>query len=311
MTDYREFLGVRDLAKEANDGEGVKVAVIDTGIPSVDAIFVSRASNLSTERINACLDREHATFVGSLLFGSRRIIGVCPKATACFCKVSSNNTTSQGLVASAIYHAVDDWHADIVNLSLGFSGKKDCGSRLKKACAYAAEKNVILVAAAGNDGGITMWPAGLDSVISVGSSDGKGKEDFSNVGKIDVVIEGRNLEGFDCNGDITTKTGTSFSTALVSGVIALLIAKHKKNGESCTKEAVIKELISHCVDIGPEGKDPETGYGMLVFVGDKAKKLADLHKSTISAKISSVIGRVVNTLWSTIKSLWRSSKDGQ
>lgn len=314
MRDYREFLGISALAKEASDGEGVKVAVIDTGIPAIDAILVSRASNLSAERINACLDREHATFVGSLLFGNRRIVGVCPKATACFCKVFSNNTTSQKLVAQAIRHAVDEWHAEVINLSLGFSGRKDCSETLKKACEYAAEKNVLLVAASGNDGGITMWPAGLDAVISVGASDGEEKEDFSNAGKVDVVIHGRDLEGFDCNGDITTKTGTSFSTALVSGVLALIIAKRRKAGESCSRSDVMQELVSHCIDIGPEGKDAETGYGMLSFVGEtkfKLTKLTDLHKSKFSAKIISVIGIAVKAIWSAVKSLWRSNRDDQ
>ena len=260
MTDYREKLKILQLASEADNGNGVKVAVIDTGIPDVYGVPVSLAENFTN---GTTVDSGHATFIGSILFGvSKSIHGICPKATSCFCKVFNGSTAKPETVANAIDYAVDIWGVDIINLSLGFSGSIPCNNKLKKSCEVAMEKGVIIVASAGNTGEKNIfWPAALPGVICVGSSDGKTRESFSNSGNIDVVAPGANISGLGIDGHMTVRSGTSFSTAIITGLLTLLLAKRRRAEKSAIAKDVKQELLDLCVDINTKGWDMDTGFG--------------------------------------------------
>ena len=256
MSDYRELLGISDLAAAGDSGSGVRVAVIDTGIPCVDDIPVSMAENFTDDENSQ--SSEHAAAIGSILFGNGCVHGMCPKATSFFAKVFSGVTAKPVTVASAIVYASKIWKADVINLSLGFT---KCSDAVISACESAIANGSVIVASSGNDGGDTMCPAMLPEVISVGASNGKASEDFSNTGKTDVVAPGVDLPALDHEGNETKKTGTSFSTAIISGMVALLLAKKRKTDPSARAADVKGELIDMCVDIGRLGKDRYTGYG--------------------------------------------------
>lgn len=258
MTDYRETFGISVLSEQADDGDTVKVAVIDTGIPDIPDILIHYSENLTLANRK---DDGHATFIGSLLFGNGRIRGLCPNASAGFIKVFENGTTRPETVAKAIRHAVDNWQADMINLSLGFTRSQPCPQVLKEACQHALDNGTLLVAAAGNDGGRALWPAALPGVICVGASDGDAREHYSNYGEIDFVTSGSDLEGYDVNGDVVTRSGTSFSAAIVTGMLALILARRRKKGLDTSWRAVTYDLIGKCKDIGKEGWDTDTGYG--------------------------------------------------
>lgn len=257
MLDYRKLLKISKLAAAADDGEGVRVAVLDTGIPEDDGIPVSLAENFTGDDGK---DSGHATFIGSMLFGASGVRGVCQKATACFGKVFSGQTARPETVAEAVSYAARIWEADIVNLSLGFMDEDGCGL-LERACADAVSRGAVVVAAAGNDGGATLCPASLPEVLSVGSSDGSGRESFSNVGKVDVVAPGSGLCGVDADGMLSSRSGTSYSAALISGLLALLLARRRKTVPEAKARDVLQELKDMCVDIGRLGVDDETGHG--------------------------------------------------
>lgn len=258
MINYRDFLKISDLAKEADGGRGVRVAVLDTGIPVVDGVPVSIAENFTNEDSH---DTGHATFVGSILFGRGEVAGICPNATSYFGKVFKMSSATPEAIAEAINYASGMWNADIINLSLGFASNLECNKALKAACEFAILRGTAIVASSGNDGGKTMWPAALQGVISVGASNGKTREEFSNKGKIDVVAPGSNLEGLNIDGNIIERSGTSFSTAIITGLLALLLAKKRKTAPSAKARDVKKDLIDMCVDIGSWGFDKETGFG--------------------------------------------------
>lgn len=260
MVDYREKLKILQLASDADNGNGVKVAVIDTGVPDIYGVPVSLAENFT---LGSAHDTGHATFIGSILFGiSKNLHGICPKATSCFCKVFNGRTATPETVAAAIDYATDIWGVDIINVSLGFSGSIPCNNRLKKSCEAAIKKGVLIVASAGNTGEKNVfWPAALPGVICVGSSNGKYKDSFSNSGNVDVVAPGAEVSGLDTKGCITTNSGTSFSTAIITGLLTLLLARRRKS-EKCTIARDVKqELIDLCVDINTKGWDMDTGFG--------------------------------------------------
>lgn len=291
MVDYRERFGVSELSQETSNGTGVRVAVLDTGIPRIDDIFICLSDNFT---VASAKDSGHASFIGSILFGHNPIVGMCNSATACFAKVFDGLFASPDIVARAIYTATDKWNVDVINLSLGFSRDAPCPSCVLKACQHAYDKGVVIVAAAGNDGGKVLWPAALKEVISVGSTDGKSKDDFSNHGEVDFVVPGRDLEGYDKDGNVVTKSGTSFSAAVIAGMVAIIIAKMKNNGDKISVRDIKNRLIAACTDIDQEGFDTNTGFGIpfMTNAGRKYKKRGWLKIRSIYAKILQLVKKV-------------------
>ena len=94
-----------------------------------------------------------------------------------------------------------------------------------------ANHGVLVVAAAGNDGCPCLHvPAAMPSVLVVGAMDGRGEPlDSSNWGEAyrthGVLAPGEQIEGAAPGGGTAASNGTSFATALVSGVAALLMSR--------------------------------------------------------------------------------------
>lgn len=258
MDNCRELLQKSGLFDPSNEGDGVRVAVLDDGIPNLKDILVCYSKNFTLESSKGS---GHAEFIGSLLFGKHLVKGICPAATACFGKVFSNGVATPHAVARGIIWAVDNWNADIINLSLGFSSTSECPKDVKEACSYAYKKGKIIIAAAGNDGGHTLWPAALPEVISVGSAVEMTKADFSNIGKIDFVLPGKDLQGMDVDGSVVQKSGTSFSAAIMTGIVALILAHLKHRNEPFSFDKIKNMLIDICLDLESPGWDIATGYG--------------------------------------------------
>lgn len=133
-------------------------------------------------------------------------------------------------VADAIIYAADQ-NADIISLSLG-STLPD--PYLREAIAYAIESGSTIVAATGNDNcNCISYPANYPEVLAVGSSNSSnGRSSFSNYGtNIDIIAPGESIiSTYWTNANQTSNyasniAGTSFSTPLVSGLLALAKSK--------------------------------------------------------------------------------------
>lgn len=301
--DYRSAFNVSELSGETRWGDGVRVAVVDTGVPVLDDIRVGLSANFTHGPLAD--EAGHATFVGSILFGRgvNGIHGVCGNATACFAKVFHNSVTNPVAVANAIAMAAGEWKADVINLSLGFAGDRECPTVVKKACEDAAKAGVVIVAAAGNSGGKVMWPAALPCVVSVGSELGGERDEFSNsdsIGNVDFAVRGRDLEGYATDGSVVRKTGTSFSTAVVSGMVALLIAKMRMEGAKVDVDSVRKRLAATCLDIAEEGYDASTGHG--VPFGVSAVRRGGLSRLSVLPLLP-FFGKIVVYIATTVRTL--------
>jgi len=142
-------------------------------------------------------------------------------------------------LAKGIVWAVDNG-ADIVNLSLG----GPTSDRLeKRAIAYAQARDVLVVAAAGNEGtAVKQFPGALPGVLSVGATSvaGSSRAPFSSYGSwVDVAAPGRSIAVASAGGGYEIADGTSYSAPLVSGSAALLLAARPDSTAPELAQAVI------------------------------------------------------------------------
>ncbi|HTA25998.1 MAG TPA: S8 family serine peptidase [Terriglobales bacterium] len=133
-------------------------------------------------------------------------------------------------ILRAIYYAVGHG-AKVINMSFNYT---TYSQELANAVNYATANGVICVAAAGNSGEqATVYPAALKGVIDVAStSNSDGPSTFSNYGAPPVWLAapGEGVMTTYPFGTYAAGWGTSFSTPLVSGTTALLVASY--NGKS-------------------------------------------------------------------------------
>ncbi len=189
-----------EKAWDISTGQGVTVAVVDTGIRKgtdlAKTCFVSGYDfvNSDTDPID---DNGHGTHVaGTVAQSTDNGVGVAGVAyKSCLMPVKVLDATGSGTyadVASGIIYAADNG-AKVINLSLG--GSSD-SQTLKDAVAYAYGKGVTVVAAAGNNNSRTLsYPAAYDAyVIAVGATQyDETKAPYSNYGpSLDLVAPGGN-----------------------------------------------------------------------------------------------------------------------
>lgn len=154
------------------------------------------------------------------------IAGVAPNAQIMPLRVlDEQGLGNYSSIASAIVHAVDNG-AHIINLSLAGSSPS---SIIEAAVNYAINRNVIVIAAAGNFAQErAYYPAAYPNVIAVGSIDPNlQRSSFSNFGsQIDIWAPGRDILTTNKNGGYEFMSGTSFAAPIVAGLTAITEASN-------------------------------------------------------------------------------------
>lgn len=252
-------INVEEAWKETQ-GEGVTVAVIDTGVSRVpdlkDTEFV-KGYDFVNNRRQVSDDNGHGTHVAGTIAQSTNnsygVAGIAHRAKIMPLKVLSaggGGTISD--IAEAIKFAADNG-ADVINMSLGGGGETQL---MKDAIDYAYNKGVVIIAAAGNSGqNAAGYPARYPRVLGVSALDSTGKKTpYSNFGAgVDISAPGGLTQGDNQDGGILQETinpdtggstfaafqGTSMASPHVAGVAALIRATGVDNPDEIV--AILKE----------------------------------------------------------------------
>lgn len=235
-------------AKSLGD-PNICVAVLDGLVnqshPCFEEANLTRLPTLISGNADQGWASQHGTHVTSIIFGNHNssVKGIAPSCRGLIVPIFSEGKgdkiypCSQIDLARAITQAVQAG-ANVINISGGqLAASPESDKLLENAVRLCQEKNVLIVAAAGNDGCDCLHiPAALESVLAVGAMDSHGNPlDFSNWGKNyqnqGILALGENILGAKPDGGTSLKSGTSFATPIVSGFVALLLSIQMQRGE--------------------------------------------------------------------------------
>ncbi|GIH09716.1 hypothetical protein Rhe02_77830 [Rhizocola hellebori] len=267
-----------DLAWPLSTGAGVRVAVIDSGVsaahPALDG-KVLPGNDLVTSGPGTCDENGHGTLIAGIIAGRPTVSngyafhGVAPGAQVVPVRVLRDQTRSfnedlPARIAQAIRWATDVADADVMNLSLTTTHSPE----LEAAIRYAIGRGVVLVAAAGNEGGgaqpgAPSYPASYEGVIAVASTDRQDKHVGSSTAGsyVDIAAPGVQIAGPSPAGGgylFSEPGGTSFAAAYVSGVAALVRAYNPALSPQQVADRLM-QTADHPADIW----NPVVGYGVV------------------------------------------------
>ncbi|MER7833917.1 type VII secretion-associated serine protease mycosin [Streptomyces sp. NPDC095602] len=268
-------------------GKGVRVAVIDTGVdvkhpqlkPAVD---VKSGINLipkdakdengnKVERGNESGTTDtvgHGTKVAGIIAArpmkGTGFVGLAPDAT--IIPIQQNDADGNGTagtLATAIEHAIAE-KADVINISQDTAKAVEPTPLLKEAVQKALDKDIVVVASAGNDGldgnVKKTYPASYEGVLAVAASDRNNERAaFSQSGDfVGVAAPGVDMITTVPGGGHCADNGTSFSAPYVAGIAALIKAKHK----DWTQKQIVAQ-IQQTAERSIAGRDRLVGWGVV------------------------------------------------
>lgn len=274
-----------EQAWDETKGEGVTVAVIDTGVskvPDLEQTEFVEGYDFVNNQTDALDDVGHGTHVAGTIAQSTNngygVAGIAYKAKIMPLKVLGVNGGTVADIAEAVKFAADN-KADVINMSLGGGGDSQL---MRDALKYAHDKGVVIIAAAGNENrNSASFPARYPQVISVSATDSVGnKAPYSNFGAgVDISAPGGSETGkiiqetiIDNQTSFMGFQGTSMASPHVAGVAALVKATGVENPDEI-REILIKSARKI-------EKDPLNHYGAGQLDAGQAVKLAIKGKIT-------------------------------
>jgi len=299
---YLHKIGMTQAWDHTISDDSLKIAVLDSGIPmqygslfhpefpNNGRIILGKNYVPATPNDNMADDRGHGTMVAGIIGAekdSNGIVGICFNSKLIIYKVTDSNGVIGNNDNNRIYNALKDAISKgckIINMSFG--QVDDPNNTYKNMVEYARDRNVLIVAGAGNvqpSNSAVIYPAKYastyDNVIAVSATDSNdifaytysgvsgscsgsqvtlsapGVDIYTTMPNYPVVFNGPSYnlpqEYAQVNG------GTSYATPIVTGVAGLVWSKYP----NYTATQVKQHLIATAKDIDVPGFDVRTGHG--------------------------------------------------
>jgi len=272
-------LHANEVWAEGYLGDGVRIAIVDTGIDQEHPDLAGRIVATRDFTGEGVRDANgHGTHCASIAAGSGaasdgKYRGVAPAASLYIAKVldTSGNGMMSGVMAGVEW-AVDQG-AQVISLSLGSNGPCDGTDALSEMCDAAVEAGAVLVTAAGNEGPAPYTigsPGCARQVITVGAASNVDRmASFSSRGptrdgrlKPDVVLPGVEIVAARAAGTrmgtvvddyYTAASGTSMATPHAAGVCALLLQAEPGLAPAEVKDRLLRTAVSIGADVYAQG----------------------------------------------------------
>lgn len=288
MDRVRRIISANQAYRRGYYGEGVGVAVLDTGI-FLHQDFEKRVvcfRDYINGRTKPYDDNGHGTHIAGIIGGNGSIsggkyMGIAPKAHFIVVKIldQKGNGNTENVVESIRWLVAEKvkYKIRIVNISIGMVLEAESSERrrLLQAVDYAWDNGIVVVAAAGNNGpgenSVTV-PGISRKIITVGCCDdtkeqigvSRLKPDYSGQGPTDhcvvkpeLVVPGTNIISCSITGEYVKKSGTSMAAPIVSGCVAILLSKYPQFSPAEVK----LRLYERALDLGMVPS--KQGWGMV------------------------------------------------
>ncbi len=259
----RETVGWGEVGP--NCGSGLRLGMIDSPVDIDHSSFkgrqVAHKSFVRADRSAAA--SEHGTAIASMLVGTpsnSNAGGLIPGATLYAASIFEDRSGKVIGNLVAMLRAVD-WLArqEVQVLNLSIAGSKN--RLLVRAIDRALDRDIMLVAAAGNNGpdAKPAWPAAHPGVIAVTAVDKDlSHYRFANQGRyIDFSAPGVRIVTATPRG-YKEQSGTSFAAPYITSMVALHLAAGYRSDPDVLRES----LKRYSVDLGTKGKDHVFGWGL-------------------------------------------------
>lgn len=251
-----------EQAHQIATGKSVLVAVIDSAIdgghPDLGRSIVKNFDALGGKSA----PQPHGTEMAGAIAAHGKLLGIAPGVELLAARAFDSTAGKARGTSFDIYKSLQ-WAADndarIVNMS--FAGPADPALHRMLAAAY--EKDIVLIAAAGNDGpyAAPAYPAADSDVIAVTATDVDDKPfKMANRGKyVAVAAPGVEIVALAPDASYGITTGTSVAAAHVSGIAALLLQR-----DPSLKPADVRAILAATAKpLRMSGHDPEFGAGVV------------------------------------------------
>jgi subtilisin family serine protease len=242
-------------------GDNVLVAVIDSAVDGNHPELAGSIAGTFDALSAPATPHQHGTAIASLIAAHGRLMGSAPDAKILAVRAfDPKDTGAEGTTFNILKSL--DWAAAqgarVINMS--FAGPDD--PAIHRSLEAARKKGIVLVAAAGNAGAKSppLYPAADPNVIAVSATDADDNLfEQSNRGRyITVAAPGAQILVAVPDKGYEMSSGTSYSAAEVSGIIALMLQRKP----DLTPDKVKAILRATAKDLGPKGPDAMFGAGL-------------------------------------------------
>jgi len=246
-----------DLVK----GDDVRVAVIDSGIDAASPELAGSVAETFDTLATPMKPHKHGTAIAGLIAAHGKLTGAAPDARILAVRAfDPDGDAAKGTTFNILKGL--DWAAAhgarVINMS--FAGPND--PELHRSLAAAHKKGIVLVAAAGNAGAKSppLYPAADPDVIAVTATDADDKlfEQSNRGDYVAIAAPGADILVVNADGGYEALSGTSFSAAEVSGIVALMLQREPALSPDKARDI----LMATAKDLGPKGRDPLFGAGL-------------------------------------------------